>query len=503
MENKYPLDIIVEIENKVDVNKVTYNGNCVWPLVRLAIYMKLNSYDKKPLNLLNILDIYIYLRKKSKYILKLLFNKYFVNKYKYYLKSVDRLGSVDMLFFSRNVDYITSKNISYDKIIDPIIGLIKGKYTFLKHGANWKNNGIRYEETMFLSRLEMIGADILHSRKLKKHNKIAGINNILIKYKQITGNSLDLEWIYYYTCKMEVYTSYFIVLLKKIKPKVVFLSCYYYPYAMGLIRACKILNIKSIDIQHGHQCKHPMYLYWMQIPINGYDLLPDYYWVWSNLFKDNIMSSCNENYILHKPIVGGNRWIQFWKSSKEKFLHSENDSNKFIDSLNNYSRIILYTCTGHSMLDDLFDDHVLDVMENSPKEWFWLIRLHPHHHSRIQEVNSYVRNRGIRNYNVKIPTILSLYEVFEYSSCLVNSSSSACIEGLVFNLKVIITGLEGYDVFYDDYIKDGKIMYAPNYESLFDAIKISSTKYINENIIETSNSAANITIDEIMNKKIL
>ena len=72
---------------------------------------------------------------------------------------------------------------------------------------------------------------------------------------------------------------------------------------MSLIRACKILNIKSVDVQHGHQCKHPMYLYWLQIPITGYDLLPDYYWVWSNFATKELHKLGHEHVkTVHGPV---------------------------------------------------------------------------------------------------------------------------------------------------------------------------------------------------------
>ena len=40
-------ETIIKIENDLDVNKIKYNDRRIWPLVRLAIYMRLELIDNK------------------------------------------------------------------------------------------------------------------------------------------------------------------------------------------------------------------------------------------------------------------------------------------------------------------------------------------------------------------------------------------------------------------------------------------------------------------------
>ena len=470
MKTESTLETIIKIENDLDVNTIIHNDHRIWPLVRLAIYMRLNLIDNKSNNM-KLEELFTSIRKKVLNIGKYIFRYYLITKYIKFIHSLDDFPKVEILFFSRNQDYALSHKIAFDKFIDPIIHLVNHKYSFLKYGSKSKFDKIRHQKTIFLSREETIGANIYHANKFQRTRVIPGLDSVLKKYKIITEKSLDHEWIIEYSFQIDVYTSYFTELLKKLRPKVVFLSCYYYPYCMGLIRACKSLKVITVDIQHGHQSKHPMYLYWTKIPLDGYDLLPDYYWVWSNLNRDNILSTRKGDSVCHKPIVGGNQWITYWNDNKDMFADHTSNSSSFFSRLINFKKIILYTCSGFSDINDLIDDHVLNVMIDSPTDWFWLVRLHPHHEDRIDELSNYLTGKGISNFDVKFSTLKSLYEVFDYSSCLVTSGSSAGIEGVFFKLNVIITGTSGYFDFYEDYIKNGDFLYAPNYKTLFEGLK--------------------------------
>ena len=68
-----------------------------------------------------------------------------------FMHSLEGALDVEILFFSRNEDYTVSNKIAFDKFIDPIIHLIKGKYSFLKFGSKYKFDKIRHQKTIFLS----------------------------------------------------------------------------------------------------------------------------------------------------------------------------------------------------------------------------------------------------------------------------------------------------------------------------------------------------------------
>ena len=57
--------------------------------------------------------------------------------------------------------------------------------------------------------------------------------------------------------------------IKKIDPKTVLLTCYYNDMSFSIILACKRLNIKTVDIQHGgFEPEHVMYRYWQKSELN-------------------------------------------------------------------------------------------------------------------------------------------------------------------------------------------------------------------------------------------
>jgi hypothetical protein len=109
--------------------------------------------------------------------------------------------------------------------------------------------------------------------------------------------------------------------LSKVQPELVFIVTYYNYIGMSLNLACHRLGIHTIDIQHGVQGNyHVAYGRWYKVPSDGYQLLPYYFWVWSQDEKDVInrwSSSINKKHI---PIVGGNNWINMWKDNENPIV---------------------------------------------------------------------------------------------------------------------------------------------------------------------------------------
>ena len=75
--------------------------------------------------------------------------------------------------------------------------------------------------------------------------------------------------------------------------------------------ACHKLKIKVIEYQHGFiNDYYNMYTNWKNLPNNGFELLPDIFWVWAedNAIKINEWSSKTNK---HKAIVGGNMYLSY------------------------------------------------------------------------------------------------------------------------------------------------------------------------------------------------
>ena len=96
--------------------------------------------------------------------------------------------------------------------------------------------------------------------------------------------------------------SYFKRVLARVRPKLVFVTCWYATESMACILACNELGIPSIDIQHGIQEFHVAYARWNRVPNGGYELLPTYFWCWSEA-EASVIRGWAGDLSAHQPIV--------------------------------------------------------------------------------------------------------------------------------------------------------------------------------------------------------
>ena len=103
------------------------------------------------------------------------------------------------------------------------------------------------------------------------------------------------------------YQAVYEKILARMHPAVGFLECYYHPTAMAFIRACRVLNIPTVEIQHGEQ--HAMYREWDRVPEKGYDTMPQNWWCWGEASARAINVWSKRVHPEHLAFVGGNPWI--------------------------------------------------------------------------------------------------------------------------------------------------------------------------------------------------
>ena len=507
---KSTTNIIRKIENEFDVNSVEYNGISIWPLIRLAMYMGIGTQEADEdvdhkVKAIKENVVKTHLRHVLEVAKNRLYTSRSIYRYKSLMRTLENQGHVNCLFLSRTVDNTDTVNGKlFDRYVDPMIDFVRGKYTCFKVGfCSDDRMEHRYEPTFIIRPYERKGFIILNAGKLKKLQSLKSYSKIEMRFEELSDKKMFFgeDWLIEQSYNIELYTLFFKHLLLTIRPRVVFLVCYYSPVGMALIRACKQLKIKSVDIQHGQQGEyHPMYGHWTRIPEDGYELLPDYFWIWGDSNKRNILAARPIASVTHEPVVGGNRWIPFWKQHKHELKGRTGGEEQFLHSLGNYKRIILYACSRETDINDLVTEHVMDAIADSPKEWFWLVRLHPQHRNRIKVLTQLMDEKDIRNFDVEYSSTIPLYELFEYASNFVTRGSSASIEALCFAVPVIIVD-PVHSNLYQEYIQNGLFSYAPTRETLFDSLQNDTMKDFRNKIssfVETSDEIAEAALETIM-----
>jgi len=455
---------IINIERRNDVNSITYNSINIWPLVRLGMYVG-NSGKSDSAKVKAVLGerVFYQVVKKARGI------KWWF-QYKTLKKEMKHIGEIDCLFYSRREDH--SDNMAgklFNRHIDPVIGALRKEHTCFKiEMTSNVSSEVRYEPTYFVKFQAAEGYNLTLPKEVKRDKKVNEFS-LIDEFNEglEIEEKINKDWLENNAKIIDVYTYFFKEVLSFIKPKVVFLVCFYSPVSMALIRACKQLGIQTIEIQHGKQGKyHPMYSNWTRIPENGYELLPDQFWVWGEESKKNIENNRKLNKNKHNAVIAGNEWIRFWKKidENEKMSSLDIKEKNFIKRIKKYKKVILF-----SGQEDI-PDFVIEAINKSDNDYFWLIRLHPIHqkNNRIDIENKMKKNIML-NFDIENSSELALYLLLENSDIHVTNYSSVCYEALSFNVPTIITHETGLFM-YDSYIKEEIFLYSDDSESLLECI---------------------------------
>jgi tetratricopeptide (TPR) repeat protein len=455
-DNKVPhkqiTETIVAVEQSYDVNSILFDDIMVWPFMRLILSQQLFHRDKNFLKLEPNQDYGIhYLSSLSTKELELL------NTHK----------DTDIFFFSTHVTLDRQEKMDgkyFHPYFDPIIDLCKGQlYSTIKcelFSNQSKKYLPRYHSPIFLS-------PSVENKKADLSVKIRHFDLFNEVIQDITGFSVDEEYILISMQSLSLWQKYFIEILRIISPKIAFLVCFEYKTAMAFISACRKLGILTVDIQHGVNANyHPLYTHWTKIPSKGYSLVPNFFWCWGNTTKNSINNWNLTGSKYHEAIVGGNQRYHH-------FLNSDNDKttlntgiNQFYESINKSDKVILYALQGTVE----FSDIVLEAMIHSPKKWLWLIRMHPSHidKNKKQELNNHLAKLKI-NFDIDYSTSISLFSLLKRSHHHITAYSATCYDAIAFRVPTTFVDPSGKELFGQD-IDAGIFSYATNWKELMNTI---------------------------------
>lgn len=113
--------------------------------------------------------------------------------------------------------------------------------------------------------------------------------------------------------------EYFRRVLERVKPEIVIFTNYYAAMNMAFIDAARGLGVPTVDLQHGVQSElHAAYGRWMNVPPQGYSLLPNIFAVWTEHDRETIDAwTCNLSPGIHTAVVTGNPWLNIWSQDNQ------------------------------------------------------------------------------------------------------------------------------------------------------------------------------------------
>lgn len=361
------LDFLLKLEEDYPVTKWKLFGFHIWPILRISLGMKLSLQS--------------------------------------FIAEDNQLVSSNSSVISESVQSIVNSicnsfndsdnNQSLNKKYDTVF-LNVSSTRYFKLGEKWFNpfsdSFISFFEKANISSLVLEYPDI-KERKIPRYRpskyigtelNMMNINVLIQKYFEkidISGlekfdsflNEVNLPADFFFKKILRVinYSVYFQKILKKTNSSLCIIEGYYSYIAMGFLLAAHKQNIKCIDIQHGVQSENDfLYSNWSAIPETAYELLPDIFWCWSEVEKQNVDKWIHKTNGKFFSIAGGNPVLEVneedeYVNSVSEEINSKSESGNVIN--------VLYTHQASFELSDL----LVNAIKNSPDNWKWWIRFHP------------------------------------------------------------------------------------------------------------------------------
>ncbi|MGI6649721.1 MAG: hypothetical protein ACOX5W_11935 [Bacillota bacterium] len=398
-----------------------------------------------------------------------------------------KITKADFMFFSNPICRVLVNNCWYDRFCDPIRQeLDKRGYYSLYMEMLHDYRIPRYNSGTFIqSKLDHFKIEsrlLINDTSVSKWEGFIGLTeelandwSIKISFKQVIRSIRYVDRL----------SNWYSDIIKKARIKACFMICYYSLEGMALSLACRKCGIPSIDIQHGVQGSgHRAYSSWTKVPRNGYELLPTFFWCWSDYEVDIISEWGKKAVDQHKAIVAGNPWLDKYQQLAKSGVYRV--ESKELDMLiHNKRRILLICLSGIPTFGVGLDDFLLDTMKNSDPSFLWLVRIHPSELSYQESICAQLKERGISNFDVELSSKLPLPLILERTNIHLTHWSTTALEAAAYNIPTIFLDKKGPE-FFREQISFNLLYFANDSESLHSAI--DNAKCVNKTCGKSNNS---------------
>jgi len=449
-------DELYQVIKYFDVNSLKYENEYIWPYLRNRLWIQLYGLGNGNLKRKEI--PYYSIQKGSFNDIKFSNRKQL--KKKYHALEIDELKEK-----SFNIDYlfVTVTNAAeqvelkdkkiYLRITDPFFEIANTignaqKIEFLRV----KTKTLEKSKNYFYPVQYIISPSIFKCGFVAKI-KFSNLLSILKKYMPSIVHSGELlrksiDW--------ELHTrDFYIEVLRELNPKVIFLNGFH--FHAPLISAAHYLNIITVDLQHGIQVGwNPLYNNWEEMPKEGYQGLPDYFFVWGKKeYKSihNVFTGAK-----HKAIISGNPWLERQLELTDTLKES------YVKKLEKYRVCILLVLQKQPNVPDIYKD----LIDASSSDYLWIVRHHPKGSKFTVSDFSSKRKKNI----LIDPYIdnISLPQLFRYIHIVVSEGSSVAVEADYFGIYNFIFSAKGKGNYVEE-IKNEAFFFIENAKEFYTKLK--------------------------------
>ncbi|KPK27764.1 MAG: hypothetical protein AMJ61_04480 [Desulfobacterales bacterium SG8_35_2] len=485
------MNLINEVEENFPVEMWKIDNIHIWPLIRIKINFDLfdTYHASKP-------------EKVSRFGRRAIaicssFLQYVIAYISDHHKNAQPNSPADVIFLSDGVSFASVKGKWHERCCDPLIRLlyVQNFSTFMMTPESMYLRP-RFTPSMFIQPfLDLIRIKKILLKESRTHNaeslpefekflEFLNSSQVPLKLSEI------LPQIRLQCSVVKGFADFYVKIFRKTKPRIGFCVSYYSVTGMAFNLACREYNIPSFDIQHGLQGDlHVAYGRWNKLPAAGYELLPKYFWCWDEAEVESITKWSSKISQWHKPIMGGNLWLEGWQKEKYDFISWYDRKIKTQkESLPAAARHILVTLQFNLTDSDTLGP-LLAAIKISPSEWHWWIRLHPCSSQEEKNfIHQFLLHENKDKYEINMASEFPLYALLRHMDVHVTHSSSTVIEALTFKVPSVIMSTYGNEFFHAQ-VESGWAIPAFSAEQILKAVlkQIESRK----KLIQTKLPAAN------------
>jgi hypothetical protein len=440
------LDTINLIESCAPVRKWRIAGIRIWPLIRIQLYFDLLRSQGVFASASNDVSRWRRMAQRAVAIL--------AEPVRARIASAgdgmgDRLRRADVLFMSDGISFERSGGRWIERFCDPVAERLRqGGAKTLMLVPKKQYPTPRAHPSVFVQ----AGVERARFRGLvralvrRPPHELDCIDDVraLLRQRSLPATALSARRLFTAGLTLRAIANHYGRLLKVVKPKLAFIVDYYGLEAMAFILACHEQHVPVVDFQHGVQgYLHAAYGRWRQVPADGYELLPHWFWCWTAYEESVINEWAAHVPERHRAVVGSNPLMEWWLSARSA------DVDALVGPLAGTHasgmRVVLVTLQP-GIADECFLGPLLDTIPNCAN-CVWWIRLHPAMRERRTEIVSRLQPVGIRAESVDLATDISLYALLRVADVHLTHSSSTVIEAEAFGVCSIITSEYGAELY--------------------------------------------------------
>lgn len=445
-------DFVYRFESRFPVQHWQYEGVDVWPVFRILLYT-----ECRDILVSNENKVSLDWRKKTsskprpglsskliRYISERLIKKIVPQKRPEVAKKQSRPSqSTPVLFFGSWYFRSDFQGRYINRFFEPLVTYLESKYGIKAPIVEYF--GVkRYKDKLPLIKESIIDIGDYRNEISKVIYDISQEPMFGLFFKEFFQNfkTDDLEGIEK-TMSTKIsnvlsYSSLYGAIFRDYRPKLAICQTFFNEQMFAMIIAARRAGIITVDLGHGYpnQPQNLVYSYLNNVPKQGYNTLPDIFWVWDETIKDTMDNGWVRQQSHHKVMVGGNPWLNLYQSATEKKSVSD-------------KKIILYT-----MSINFPDPVIIELMKSCTSEFEWWLRVHPALLGSIPELESSLSESGIKYYNLVKANNIPLPDALTQCDIHFSNDSSSIYESIVLGNVPIIVDFKGTDS-YKKYIENG------------------------------------------------